>query len=89
MLGENQGIDGRKFQLVKVVTICDNLQLFILVQLKHEICWKTIHIPADCLVQQSRRYAIEFGEVCINNDLFTTDQQYPLLNLSEIVTTFL
>ena len=69
VLSKYQGIDRGIFQLFEVVTVCDNLRLFIFVQLKHEICWKTIHISADCLVQRFCRYSIEFGKIRINNNL--------------------
>ena len=88
MLSESILQSFETLQLFEVVTICDNFHLFILIELKHEICWKTFNISANCLVQYFYRYSLEFGNIRINNDFFTPYQQNSLLNRYDLYSLY-
>ena len=66
---------------IGLITICDKFRKLVFHQLEAEIRWKTLLIALDCLIQGSRLYAIQLGNIPIQHDLNAADCPDSLPNL--------
>lgn len=64
-----------KFQLGKVVTICDHLQPLLRSESKGEITRETSLVSFDRLIQSFRGYVVKGGEIGVDDDLAVTDRE--------------
>jgi len=69
VFGERVGRCSGKLQLGEVVTVCDHLVLFGRGQLEQEVSWKATGVALDGLVQRFCGYAIQLGQIGVDDDL--------------------
>jgi len=81
VFGEGLRQGGRKLEALEVVAICDHLGFFLLAELEHEILREPLHVAADLFIESFGGDSIECGEVGIEHDSFSPDDEDQALDL--------
>ena len=68
------------FEAFEPITICDKFLLFVFCQLETITLWKTRFIALNGLIKSYSFDLVEFGKVCIHDDLLPSYGQDTALN---------
>ncbi len=82
MFGEGARIDRLVFQVLKVVTVCDHLPLFLSGEAEHEVGRKAVSISMNSLIENFGGNTVSFCKVAIYDYLLAANQQDSLLDLA-------
>ena len=71
------------FEAFEPITICDKFLLFVFCQLETITLWKTHFVALNSLIKSYSLDLVEFGKVCIHDDLLPSYGQDTALKSSK------